>query len=53
LRPLWPLNLAAGTKIAVLLVELIAAKLEVMREVMNDPQFLADLEEVAADLKRV
>jgi predicted DNA-binding antitoxin AbrB/MazE fold protein len=53
LRPLWPLNLAEGTKIAVLLVEPIAAKLEVMREAMNDPLFLADLEEVAEDFKYV
>ena len=53
LRPLWPLDLAEGTKIAVLLVELIAAKLEVMREAMNDPLFLADLEEVAEDFKHV
>jgi predicted DNA-binding antitoxin AbrB/MazE fold protein len=53
LRPLWPLDLAEGTKIAVLLVEPIAAKLEVMREAMNDPLFLADLEEVAEDFKHV
>ena len=53
LRPLWPLDLAEGTKIAVLLVEPIAAKLEVMREAMNDPLFLADLEEVAEDSKHV
>jgi len=51
LRPLWPLDLAEGTKIAVLLVEPIATKLEVMREAMNDPLFLADLEEVAEDFK--
>lgn len=42
LRPLWPLDLAEGTKIAVLLAEPIAAKLEVMRETMNDPLFLAE-----------
>jgi hypothetical protein len=35
------------------LVEPIAAKLEVMREAMNDPLFLADLEEVKGDFKRV
>jgi len=52
-RPLWPLDLAEGTKIAVLLVEPITAKLEVMREAMNDPLFLADLEEVAKDFKPV
>ena len=34
-------------------IEPIAAKLEVMREAMNDPLFLADLEEVAADFKHV
>jgi predicted DNA-binding antitoxin AbrB/MazE fold protein len=53
LRPLWPLDLAEGTKIAVLLVEPIATKMEVMREAMNDPLFLADLEEVAEDFKYV
>jgi predicted DNA-binding antitoxin AbrB/MazE fold protein len=53
LRPLWPLDLAEGTKIVVLLVEPIAAKLEVMREAMNDPLFLADLEELAEDFKYV
>ncbi len=53
LRPLWPLDLAEGTKIAVLLVEPIAAKMEVMREAMSDPLFLADLEEVAEDFKHV
>lgn len=53
LRPLWPLDLAKGTKIAVLLVEPIAAKLEVMREAMSDPLFLADLDEVAEDFKYV
>jgi predicted DNA-binding antitoxin AbrB/MazE fold protein len=52
-RPLWPLDLAEGTKIAVLLVEPITAKLEVMREAMNDPLFLANLEEVAEDFKHV
>ncbi len=53
LRPLWPLDLAEGTKIAVLLVEPHRMKLEIMREAMNDPLFLADLEEVAEDFKRV
>ena len=37
LRPLWPLDLAEGTKIAVLLVEPHRMKLEIMREAMNDP----------------
>jgi predicted DNA-binding antitoxin AbrB/MazE fold protein len=53
LRPLWPLDLAEGTKIAVLLVEPITAKMEVMREAMSDPLFLADLEEVAEDFRYV
>lgn len=53
LRLLWSLDLAEGTKIAVLLVEPIAAKLEAMREAMNDPLFLADLGEVAEDFKHV
>jgi predicted DNA-binding antitoxin AbrB/MazE fold protein len=53
LRPLWPLDLAEGAKIAILSVEPIAAKLEEMREVMGDPLFLADLEEVAEDFKHV
>jgi predicted DNA-binding antitoxin AbrB/MazE fold protein len=53
LRPLWPLVLAEGTKVAVFLVEPIDAKLEVMREAMNDPLFLADLKEVAEDFKHV
>ena len=53
LRPLWPLDLAEETKIAVLLVEPITAKLEAMREAMNDPLFLADLEEVAEDFNHV
>jgi predicted DNA-binding antitoxin AbrB/MazE fold protein len=53
LHPLWPLDLAEGAKIAVFLVEPITAKLEVMREAMSDPLFLADLEEVAEDFKHV
>jgi len=53
LRPLRPLDLAERTKITILLVEPTAAKLEVMRESMNDPLFLADLEDVAEDFKRV
>ena len=51
LRPLWPLDLAEGTKITVILAEPIAAKLEVMRAAMRDPLFLADLDEVAEDFK--
>jgi len=53
LRPLWPLDLAEGTKIAVLLVEPIETKLAAMREAINDPLFLADLQEVAEDFKYV
>ena len=53
MRPLWPLDLAEGTRIAVLLIEPITAKLEAMREAMNDPLFLADLEEVAEEFKYV
>jgi len=53
LRPLTPLNLAEGTKITIVLLEAIAAKLAVMREAMSDPLFLADLQEVAEDFKYV
>jgi predicted DNA-binding antitoxin AbrB/MazE fold protein len=53
LRPLWPLDLAEWTKIAVLLVQPIAAKLEVMREAISDPLFLVDLGEVAEDFEYV
>ena len=53
LRPLWPLDLTEGTKVAVLLVEPTVAKMEMMREAMDDPLFLADLEEVAHDFKHV
>jgi hypothetical protein len=41
------------TIIAVLLVEPIEAKLEAVREAINDPLFLADLQEVAEDFKYV
>jgi predicted DNA-binding antitoxin AbrB/MazE fold protein len=53
LRPLTPLDLAEGTKITIVLLEPIAAKLAVMREAMSDPLFLADLQEVAEDFKYV
>jgi predicted DNA-binding antitoxin AbrB/MazE fold protein len=53
LRPLTPLNLAEGTKITIVLLEPIAAKLAGMREAMSDPLFLADLQEVAEDFKYV
>jgi len=51
LRPLRALDLAEGTKIAILIIEPITGKLEAMHEAMNDPLFLADLEEVAEDFK--
>jgi hypothetical protein len=53
LRPLTPLDLAEGTKITIVLLEPIAAKLAVMRAAMSDPLFLADLQEVAEDFKYV
>lgn len=53
LRPLKPLSLAEGTKVAIVLVEPIAAKLSAVREAMSDPLFLADLQEVADDYKHV
>ncbi|MGH8478312.1 MAG: antitoxin family protein [Gammaproteobacteria bacterium] len=53
LRPITPLNLAEGTKITIVLLEPIAAKLALMREAMSDPLFLADLQEVAEDFKYV
>ena len=53
MRPLRALDLAEGTKIAILMIEPITRKLEAMREAMNDPLFLADLEDVAEDFKHV
>lgn len=53
LRPLKPLGLAEGTKVAIVLVEPIAAKLSAVREAMSDPLFLDDLREVAEDFKHV
>ena len=53
LRPLIPLGLAEGTRVEIILIEPLEAKLAVMREAMIDPLFLADLEEVAEDFKHV
>jgi len=53
LRPLLPLGLAEGTRVEIILIEPLEAKLAVMREAMSDPLFLADLEEVAEDFKHV
>ena len=49
LRPLKPLALAEGTRVAFVLVEPVTVKLAAMREAMSDPLFLADLQEVAED----
>jgi predicted DNA-binding antitoxin AbrB/MazE fold protein len=43
LRPLKPLGLPEGTRIAIVLLEPMAAKLTTMREAMSDPLFIADL----------
>lgn len=53
LRPLRQLNLIEGEKISVVLVETTDAKLAEMREAMNDPLFLADLQEIAEDFQFV
>jgi predicted DNA-binding antitoxin AbrB/MazE fold protein len=53
LRPLRPLDLAEGTRVAIVLVEPIAARLMAVQEAMSDPLFLADLREVAEDFKYV
>ena len=53
LRPLRQLDLAEGEKISVILVESADAKLAEMREAMNDPLFLADLQEIAEDFQFV
>lgn len=47
LRPLEPLALPEGTKVAIVVLDTDAAKLAVVREAMSDPLFLADLREVA------
>jgi predicted DNA-binding antitoxin AbrB/MazE fold protein len=53
LRPLQPLDLAEGTRVELILVAPVAAKLAAMREAMSDPLFLADLQEVAEDFRYV
>ncbi|MEP7342802.1 MAG: antitoxin family protein [Acidobacteriota bacterium] len=53
LRPLRQLGLAEGEKISLVLVESENAKLAEMREAMNDPLFLADLQEIAEDFQHV
>jgi predicted DNA-binding antitoxin AbrB/MazE fold protein len=53
LRPLEPLALPEGTKVAIVVLDTDAAKLAVVREAMSDPLFLADLQEVAEDFKYV
>lgn len=51
LRPLEPLALPEGTKVAIVVLKTDAAKLAVVREAMSDPLFLADLQEVAEDFR--
>lgn len=53
LRPLRQLNLTEGEMVSVILVEPADAKLAEMREAMNDPLFLADLQEIADDFQFV
>jgi predicted DNA-binding antitoxin AbrB/MazE fold protein len=53
LRPLQPLTLSEGMRVAIILLEPAATKVAVMREAMSDPLFLADLREVANDFKHV
>lgn len=53
LRPLIPLGLAEGTRVEIILIKPLEAKLAVMREAMTDPLFLADLQELAEDFKHV
>jgi predicted DNA-binding antitoxin AbrB/MazE fold protein len=53
LRPLQPLDLAEGMKVEIIVIAPVAAKLAAMREAMNDPLFLADLQEVAEDFQYV
>lgn len=53
LRPLQPLTLSEGMKVAIILLEPVATKIAAMREAMSDPLFLADLQEVADDFKYV
>jgi predicted DNA-binding antitoxin AbrB/MazE fold protein len=53
LRPLQPLALTEGAKVEVTVRAPDTDKLEVMREALNDPLFLADLQEVAQDFRFV
>jgi predicted DNA-binding antitoxin AbrB/MazE fold protein len=53
LRPLEPLALPEGTKVAILVLEPTTAKLAAVREAMSDPLFISDLLEVAEDFKHV
>lgn len=53
LRPLQPLALAEGAKVEITLRTPDTDKLAAMREAMNDPLFLADLQEVAGDFRFV
>ena len=53
LRPIKPLKLAEGARVAIVLLEPVEAKLNAMREAMSDPLFLADLQELAEDFKYV
>ena len=53
LRPLRQLDLVEGEKVSMVLVESEDAKLAEMREAMNDPLFLADLQEIAEDFQHV
>ena len=53
LRPLEPLALPEGTKVAILVLEPTTAKLAAVREAMSDPLFVSDLLEVAEDFEHV
>lgn len=53
LRPLRQLNLTEGEMVSVILVKPADTKLAEMREAMNDPLFLADLQEIADDFQFV
>jgi len=53
LRPLQQLALNEGQRISILLIEPEEARLAAMREAMNDPLFLADLQEVMEDFQYI
>lgn len=53
LRPLKPLSLREGTKVSILVLEPMTAKLAAVREAITDPLFIADLHEIAEDFKYV